>query len=151
MHFTMFREPSKGGATLSKLFLGLTEICDVLEDEMREVPGMDVSLWKQHGKTAIPAGLYKIVLENSSRFGPETLTVKDVPGFQYIRIHGGNTQFDTEGCLLPGTRNTETTVAGSQVALKALRALILPALKAGEEVLIEIFNPHEDTTDAHGL
>ena len=151
MHLTMFREPSVGGATLSKLFLGLIEICDVLEDEMREVPGMDVSLWKQHGKTAIPAGLYKITLENSSRFGPDTLTVKDVPGFQYIRIHGGNTQFDTEGCLLPGTRNSEKTVAGSQVALKALRAIVIPALQAGVDVLIEIFNPHEDTTDAHGL
>lgn len=141
MYLTMQREHSTGGATLSKLFHNNVYVCDVLEDEIREIPGMEPALWKQHGKTAIPSGLYRIGLENSSRFGADTLTVLNVPGFQYIRIHGGNTQFDTEGCLLPGTRNSSNTVAGSQNALRGLRALVVPALQAGDDVMLEIKNP----------
>lgn len=140
IYLTMQREPSKGGATLSRLFHGQTFLCDILEDEVREQPGIPVAEWKQAGRTAIPSGLYRITLEYSNRFGPDTLTVANVPGFAGIRIHGGNTQFDTEGCLLPGTRNSDTTVAGSQFALKGLRAIIVPALQEGEEVMLEIRN-----------
>jgi hypothetical protein len=136
-----FREPSVGGATLSKLFRGLDFICDILEDEAREVPGMEPALWKQRGKTAIPVGKYQLALENSSRFGADTLTVTEVPGFQYIRIHGGNTQFDTEGCLLPGERNGVCTVAHSQFNLQLLRDIVVPSLRAGEDVWLEILAP----------
>lgn len=90
IHFTMLREPSQGGATLSKLFLGLDFLCDVLEDEVREIPGKPVSEWKIKGHTAIPAGTYEIEARQSGHFGPDTLTLLDVPGFQYIRIHAGN-------------------------------------------------------------
>lgn len=102
------REPSVNEATLGKLYDRGQFVCDILEDEIREIHGVPVAEWKVHSKTAIPAGAYKLALENSSRFGPDTLTVTGVTGFQYIRIHGGNSQFDTEGCLLPGTRNSVT-------------------------------------------
>ena len=138
VHFTMFREPSRGGATLSKLFLGLDFVCDVLEDEVREVPGAPVSDWKIKGHTAIPAGTYQVVAHQSARFGPDTLTLLDVPGYKYIRIHGGNTIGDTEGCLLPGVRNTPVTVAQSKVSLARIKAVALPALRAGRKVQIEI-------------
>jgi hypothetical protein len=141
MHLTMFREPSVDGATLSKLFHGLEFLCDILEDQVREVAGQPVSEWKIKERTAIPAGTYPITLVHSARFGPDTLTLSNVPGFLYIRIHGGNTQHDTEGCLLPGTRNSASTVASSQVALRKLRELVVPELQAGGEVTIEIFNP----------
>jgi hypothetical protein len=141
MYLTMFREPSMDGATLSKLFNGLDFLMDVLEDEVREKVGIPVAEWKQKTKTAIPAGKYRITLENSSRFGPDTLTLKDVEGFEYIRVHAGNTQFDTDGCLLVGERNSSNTVALSRANLVKLKALVLPKIKAGEEVWIEIFNP----------
>jgi hypothetical protein len=141
MLFTMQREESRNDATLSKLWVGNVFVCDVLEDVVREVEGEPVSTWKVPGKTAIPAGIYYITLEDSQRFGPDTLTVNQVPGFQYIRIHGGNRSEDTEGCLLPGTRNSTNTVGSSQVALHALRALVVPAIQAGDSVFIEILNP----------
>ena len=138
MLLEMYREPSKGGATLSRLHHGDTFICDVLEDEVREKTGQLPPRWKIKGVTAIPFGKYKITLETSARFGPNTLTVNNVPGFEGIRIHGGNTQFNTEGCLLPGTRNSENTVADSQTALKKLKAVIWSALSKGEVVEINI-------------
>lgn len=144
MYLTMFREPSKNGATLSKLFNGLTFLMDVLEDEVREEKGVPVADWKEKGRTAIPAGKYQITLENSSRFGPDTMTVNDVDGFEYIRIHAGNTQFDTEGCLLVGQRNSDSTVAMSRINLIKLKDIVVPAIKSGDEVYIEIFNPLEE-------
>ena len=138
IHFTQFREPSQGGATLSKLFLGLDFICDVLEDEVREVPGVPVSEWKIKGHTAIPSGTYEIALRQSGHFGPDTMTLMEVPGFSYIRIHGGNTIGDTEGCLLPGTRNSLVTVGQSRVNLERIKAIVVPAIRAGQKVEIEI-------------
>ena len=134
-HFTMFREPSVGGATLSKLYKGLDFVCDIVEDEVRELPGVPVADWKIHGVTAIPSGGYKVVFENSARFGPNTLTLLDVPGYKYIRIHGGNTSKDTEGCLLPGTRNSSATVKASRIALQKLKAL---CISGGAPITIEI-------------
>lgn len=133
---TMRREPSINGATLSKLFIGKEFICDVLEDEVREIPGQTVEKWKKFGVTAIPTGRYKLGLANSNRFGPNTLTVFGVPGFEGIRVHAGNTAANTEGCLLPGTRNSNCTVGGSRAALQKLRDRLAPYYAAG--VSIEI-------------
>jgi hypothetical protein len=138
MHLTMFREPSIGGATLSKLFHGMEFLCDVLEDEVRELPGVPVSEWKIKGVTAIPNGTYEINLSYSQRFGPATITLMDVPGYQYIRGHAGNTSADTEGCLLFGERNSTCTVKNSRMALATVRTLIRAAIDRGEAVGIEI-------------
>jgi hypothetical protein len=138
MYVTQYREPSKDGATLSKVFIGEQFICDVLEDTVREQEGQPVSAWKVWGETAIPSGIYQITLEDSNRFGPNTLTVGHVPGFDHIRIHGGNYASNTEGCLLPGTRSGSNTVSASQPSLKVLRDILVPLLEAGTSVLWEI-------------
>lgn len=138
IHLTLFREASQGGATISRLFLGLDFICDILEDEVREIPGVPVSEWKIKGATAIPAGTYEIELRQSARFGPDTMTLLDVPGYEYIRIHAGNVSTDTEGCLLPGMRNSLVTVGHSRDNLAKLKAIAVPAIRAGQKVTIEI-------------
>lgn len=140
MNLNLFREVSKGDATLSRLFNGEQFLCDVLEDEVREVEGRPVEEWKIHGATAIPSGTYNIVLENSQRFGPDTITLQNVLGFKYIRGHAGNTSADTEGCLLFGTRSGENTVRNSRVALAKVKALIKSRLAQGESVSIKIIN-----------
>jgi hypothetical protein len=128
---TQRREPSINGATLSKLYIGSEFICDIIEDEVREIPGQSVAQWKKFGVTAIPSGRYRIGLQNSSRFGPDTLTVFDVPGFEGVRIHAGNTAANTEGCLLPGVRNSNCTVGNSRDALAKLRARLAPFYATG--------------------
>jgi hypothetical protein len=138
MILTMQREPSVGGATLSKLSVDGTHVCDILEDVVREIPGTPVAQWKVFGATAIPAGRYRLTFEHSNRFGPETLTVHGVPGFVGIRVHGGNTAAHTEGCLLPGARNTKSTVAYSQIHLASLRDVVRAGLSRDGEVWIDI-------------
>jgi hypothetical protein len=141
MKLLLQREPSVNEATLGKLYIDGKFLCDVLEDEIREIHGVAVAEWKVHSKTAIPSGTYQIVAEDSPRFGPNTLTLTGVEGYKYIRIHAGNDKDDTEGCLLPGTRNSNCTVSNSRLMLAALKTRVLPVLHAGDVVTIQIENP----------
>lgn len=59
---------------------------------------------KVQGKTAIPKGKYELVLSMSNRFKRLMPEVLNVPMFTGIRIHGGNTHDDTEGCPILGAR-----------------------------------------------
>jgi hypothetical protein len=59
------------------------------------------------------------------------LHILDVPGFDGIRIHSGNTAADTEGCILVGQGNTESSVTQSVVALKSLQPAVQDALDRG--------------------
>lgn len=143
MKLTLQRRESTGGATIGKLFIDGVYACCTLEDEIREVPGQPVESWKVHGKTAIPAGEYRVTLEDSGRFGPDTLTINDVPGFKYIRMHAGNTSADTEGCPLLGMQATETTLIGgtSRPAVALVKGEVMRAIERGERVSIEVRNP----------
>ena len=108
------------------------EICYTLEDPIRDA--------KIHGKTAIPAGSYRVVLQNSPRFGPDTITLLDVPNFQHIRIHAGNSVDDTEGCPLVGLELSENGLKGgtSAPALRILKALVKSAIAEKQDVWIEV-------------
>lgn len=118
-------------------------LCYVLEDAVREIEDQPVSAWKVHGKTAIPQGEYRITLENSPRFGPDTLTVNSVPGFSGVRMHAGNTEKDTEGCPLLGMEVTPDGIMGgtSRPAVALIKALVQQAASAGEVVLMRVTNP----------
>lgn len=96
--------------TIGQLYLDGELFCFVLEDKVREVEGQPVEKWKVHGETAIPRGKYRVTLETSGKFGPDTPTVNNVPGFQYIRVHAGLTDKHTEGCLILGYKLSETNV-----------------------------------------
>lgn len=141
MEMIVQREPSKNGATLGRLYVNGEAFCDTLEDVIREVDGRPVSEWKIHGKTAIPQGRYRVTMEPSPKFGLNTLTLNDVPGFSLIRVHAGNDAEDTEGCLLVGGRNTNSTIANSRNTLVNLKVKVLTALQNGEQVWIEYQNP----------
>jgi len=142
MKITLNRALSRAGATIGKLSIDGIFACYALEDQVREVPGQPVESWKVHGATAIPAGTYRVTLEHSSRFGPDTLTINNVPGFQYIRMHAGNTAADTEGCPLLGMQATEASLIGgtSRPAVALVKGEVQRAIARGELVTIEITN-----------
>jgi len=141
---TMQREKSVKDATLSKLYHNGAYICDVLEDVVREKKGLSVLSWKIKGVTAIPAGTYEIVLETSGRFGPNTMTLKNVPGYGYIRCHSGNLAIHTEGCLLFGMRAGPALISDSIKNVKKVFSLLwTEAFSKGEKVCIEILPAKE--------
>lgn len=135
------REPSVNETTLGKLYDRGVYLCDILEDEIREQHGVPVAKWKVHSRTAIPAGTYQVTLEDSPRFGKNTLTLIGVEGYKYIRIHAGNDKDDTEGCLITGERNSNCTVKNSRISLAALKQRIVNDILGGEVVLMQIENP----------
>lgn len=119
-------------------------LCYTLEDKVREVPGIPVREWKVFGKTAIPKGRYEVKKTRSARFGRDTLQLMNVPGFEGIRIHAGNTSNDTEGCILVGSSINTNSINGSQSisqsrdALQKLEAKLFPILDDNQLVFITV-------------
>lgn len=74
--------------------------CYSIEDAQRTT--------KIHGQTCIPLGDYPLGTRMSPKFSPrlghDMIWVMDVPDYQFILIHTGNTISDTEGCLIIGNR-----------------------------------------------
>lgn len=128
-------------ATLGKLYADGEQIAYCLEDVMREITGESVSEWKIYGKTAIPKGTYKVITDFSAHFGHVLPHVLDVPGFEGIRIHPGNTDVDTDGCILVGGKPTgEDFIPNSRATFEKVFAMIEQAEQDGGEVTIEIRN-----------
>lgn len=69
---------------------------------------------------AIPFGRYPLLLLNSRRFQMVTPHLQDVPGRTAIEIHPGNTQLDTEGCILVGTQRDQGMLQNSRIAFTGL-------------------------------
>lgn len=124
--------------TFGKLYVGNVFCAHSLEDQVREVEGEPVESWKIKGETAIPRGRYKVTITPSNRFKRDLPLLHDVPGFTAIRIHPGNTEIDTEGCLLVGADRTATALLNSRLAFVELMADIQDALNHDEEVWITV-------------
>lgn len=102
----------------------------VCEDKDRH---LEVGGTKVPGKTAIPRGRYRLTVSFSNRFQRLMPEIKDVPGFSGVRIHGGNTHEDTEGCPLLGAIKTTNGVKDCREANKRLITLIQGVESAGDE------------------
>lgn len=112
--------------------------CWIVEDRVREVAGQPVSTWKVPGQTAIPRGTYKVTITPSNRFKRDLPLLLNVPGFDGIRIHPGNTAADTEGCLLPGQDRLAKSVGRSRAAFDALFIKLKDAHGKGQPITIEV-------------
>ena len=95
--------------TIGKLYINDEYFCDTLEDTVRNLNEEP----KVPGKTAIPAGKYKVVLTISPRFGRILPRLLEVPYFEGILIHKGNTAKDTSGCILVGENKQKGMVLNS--------------------------------------
>jgi len=126
--------------TIGRLSLDGRFLCYTLEDKVREVIGEPVSNWKVQNQTAIPVGVYPVIITMSARFKVRLPLLMDVPGFSGIRIHTGNSSKDTEGCILVGVKddNNEGKVLMSRVTFDGVFGRIEKALLRSEKVTIEI-------------
>tara|TARA_R100000951_G_scaffold30311_2_gene26101 strand:- start:2388 stop:2837 length:450 start_codon:yes stop_codon:yes gene_type:complete len=139
MKLEVIRYHTSDDYTLGML-LDVTEgrkfLCYTLEDEYREEKVMH--------ETRIPAGTYKITLRKIGGFHGRyekkygsmhkgMLWVRDVPGFEYILIHTGNTDEHTSGCLLVGNSSDYKGFVGSSVnAYKRIYPAIAKALETSD-------------------
>ena len=129
MNLRLLRKTFTEESTIGELSVNGKFECFTLEDKVRAV--------KIHGKTAIPAGIYEVVITFSDKFQKQLPLFLNVPNFAGIRIHSGNTAADTEGCILVGETKGEDTVGKSRAAFKALFPKLEAALKK-EKIFIEV-------------
>ena len=150
MKLIVLRFSSEADSTHGLLFehtgVGKKFLCYTLEDERRAL--------KVRGETRVPAGTYKIELRKEGGFHERytkkypglhrgMLHVTDVPNFEYILIHTGNTDEHTAGCLLvaDSQENNQLLPDGfigkSVNAYKRIYPRIATAISNGDEVYIE--------------
>jgi hypothetical protein len=99
-------------STIGELYIDGKFQCYTLEDVEREV--------KIKNETAIPKGTYKVVITYSNRFKKQLPLLLNVPNFEGIRIHTGNTNHDTEGCILVGQTRSNDFIGSSRNAFNEL-------------------------------
>ena len=118
MELTLKRVALKDTYTIGRLYVDGEYFCDTLEDKVRP-DGIKV-----YGETAIPAGTYKVVITYSNRFKRLLPLLQNVPMFEGIRIHPGNTSADTHGCLLVGINTEKGKITQSKVTFDKLFKLL---------------------------
>lgn len=118
--------------TIGSLFVNGEYFCDTLEDKVRN-NGVKV----MH-KTAIPYGNYRIIVNQSPRFGRELPRLLNVPNFDGILIHRGNDASDTSGCILVGENKVKGKVINSTPYEEKIIKILSNAQNKGEVINIEI-------------
>lgn len=121
MELTLTRRIYTREATTGELAIDGVRQCFTVEDNF-PTPYVKIP-----GKTAIPEGRYRVSIERSPRFsamaGHDVFLPRlhDVPGFEGVLIHSGNTADDTEGCLIVGRTLGVNRVDESRLALADLQ------------------------------
>ena len=128
--------------TIGRLYIDNEYFCDTLEDKDRELTSYmseeDIKSLKVYSETAIPTGTYKIEVTFSSRFKKKMPVLIGVKGFSGIRIHCGNDETHTSGCILCGFNKEKGKVVNSKVVTSKVYALIENAINNNNEVEITI-------------
>ena len=141
MELKLIRKYKKAKYTIGKLYVDNVYMCDTIEDKDRGMKQSDAyaanKRKKVYGETAIPTGRYQVMLNvYSPKFSTKAAydfcnrrppLIANVPCFDGIRIHAGNTAADSYGCILVGKNREVGKVLDSMVILKALYAKLKKA------------------------
>lgn len=141
MELKVIRKYKKEKYTIGKLYVDGVYFCDTVEDKDRGLKQTDAyaanKRKKVYGETAIPTGRYQVMLGvYSPKFSTRSAydfcnrrppLIVNVPCFDGIRIHAGNTANDSYGCILVGRNREVGKVLDSMVTLKALYAKLKEA------------------------
>lgn len=153
MNLKVERRWKKATYTIGILYVDGVRLCETLEDKDRGIfKGDDLSHIKDvkvYGETAIPCGEYRVAMDVVS---PKYAAVKwykdlcggrmprilDVPGFEGILVHPGNTALDSCGCVLVGRNTKVGMVTESRDTFKKLYKKMKAAHDRGERITITI-------------
>ena len=122
---TMSRKYNNSLYCISHLYDGRNGeyICDAIEDTVRDMNHngvLDNMEQKIYGRTAIPCGRYYVTFRKTGLLignkakGHSIPYVHDVPHFSHIRIHNGESQENSEGCIILGYNKIKGKVTDSE-------------------------------------
>ena len=129
--------------TIGDLYIDGELFCNTIEDKVRELPERcpNTPKWlmckcreKVIHETAIPAGTYKVTLDESPKFKRILPRLHNVPHFLGILIHTGNTEEHSSGCIIVG----KNTVKGKVLYSKVTMAALMQRLKKADKITITI-------------
>lgn len=124
MKIEVKRVAKKSTYTIGRMYIEGKYFCDTLEDKDRlltqNTPLSTIMSVKMPGSTAIPTGTYKVIVNMSPKFKRNLPRLLNVPGFEGILIHRGNTDKDSAGCILVGENKVVGKVINSTVYEKKL-------------------------------
>ena len=153
MRLELYRYSSQKDSTLGMMFLVDKEnnkefLCYTLEDEYRKN--------KIYGETRIPAKQYYVELRKEGGYNEKykkrfadihegMLHITNVPNFNWILIHCGNTDDNTDGCILVGDTSQQNIskegfIGNSSDCYKRIYPKILRILKSQKNLIIKIIN-----------
>lgn len=120
---------------IGRVYINGEYFCFSIEDATRTT--------KIKGETCIPLGVYPLATRFSPRFSKEykhdMIWVQNVPGFEFILIHWGNTISDTEGCLIIGDKigvvKQKDAVLNSRATYLKFYDKVINQIKAGGQVI----------------
>lgn len=154
MEVLVTRNYKKSGYTIGSLFIDGEWMANTLEDTDRgltqDMPVFLIKTKKVFGETAIPSGKYEIQMDQvspkyskkawyySNCNGGRLPRLKDVPGFDGILIHSGNTAKDTHGCILVGKNDVKGGISHSREYFLRIYTKLMEAYKKNESIVIEI-------------
>lgn len=134
MKLVLNRIAKKPLYTIGRLFVDGKYFCDTLEDRCRDLDKEE----KVMHETAIPAGVYEVIVNVSVKFKRKLPLLLNVPYFTGIRIHRGNTDKDTSGCILVGENKQPGRVINSTGYELRLTELIEIAMLSREKITIQV-------------
>lgn len=124
INLTLKRVALRDNYTIGKLYINNDYFCDTLEDKVRDKNKdgdlNDEGETKVWGETAIPYGVYTVKLSYSPKFKRILPRLFNVPHFEGILIHSGNTAKDSHGCILVGQNKVVGKVINSTATLNLL-------------------------------
>lgn len=152
MEIVLKRLYLKDSYTIGKMYVNGEYFCDCLEDKVRDYNKdgdlKDGGEAKVYGATAIPYGRYEVTIKVQS---PKYCTrstylwcggylprLLNVPHFDGILIHAGNSAVDSAGCILVGDNKVKGRLTNSMATLKALYAKLKEADNKGDKIWITI-------------
>lgn len=127
--------------TIGSLFIYGQYFCDTLEDKVRDINRngrFDSGETKVQNETAIPYGTYHVVVNLSPKFKRNLPRLLDVPSFDGVLIHRGNTDKDSSGCVLVGENKVKGKVINSTQYEVKLVEILTAAQNRHEQITIEI-------------
>ena len=155
MELTLNRIALRSEYTIGKLYVNGEYVCDAIEDTVRDLDKdgkFANGEVKIPGKTAIPYGRYEITMKvkspKYSNFSKYSWAKKydgylprllNVPHFDGVLIHVGNSALDSEACVLVGENKVVGKVINSVNTFRRLMDdYLVPAKKRNENIAITI-------------
>lgn len=118
------------------------KICDTLEPHSKsfisEMTESYIYARKKVHFEAIPKGRYKIIKCYSTTFKKDMFYLENVKCFISIMFHAGQTEIDTKGCILVGTRTKQNNLINSTASLNKLTDILAYYMTKGHECYLTV-------------